>query len=147
MAKQGSGKRFIIVGGAVVVFAAVIAYFGLLYPPSDSDVAGTIGAAKRHVTEQITSDDVVLQGMDLQQFMQTDTFDRLIHNEEAMSLLSVLRLGVNLGMLDRVALDAVNELCVAVQPGHLQKRAGETLDPKSRDAIRADLIREHLGAS
>jgi hypothetical protein len=55
-----SRKRFIYGGAFIVVVAAAVAYFAFQYPPSDGEVAGTIGAADRYRAEQITSDDVVV---------------------------------------------------------------------------------------
>ena len=43
-----SKKTWTLIGGLVVV-AAVVAYFGFLYPPADKDVAGTIAPAERYV--------------------------------------------------------------------------------------------------
>ncbi|MHC4469878.1 MAG: protein arginine kinase [Planctomycetota bacterium] len=69
---------------------------------------------------------------------------RSITSEETMNLLSAVRLGVNVGLIDDMPVEAVNELFVVTQPGHLQKMEGRELDPKERDHIRARFIRTKL---
>jgi protein arginine kinase len=69
---------------------------------------------------------------------------RTIASEEAMELLSSVRLGVLLELLDRPPLAALNELFVLIQPAHLQKSAGREVDPDDRDVRRASLLRERL---
>jgi protein arginine kinase len=69
---------------------------------------------------------------------------RAISSEEAMFLLSHLRLGVVLGRVEHIDLDVINELMIAVQSAHLQKRIGQPLDGEGRSIARADLIRDRL---
>lgn len=66
---------------------------------------------------------------------------RLISSQEAMVLLSHLRLGLHLGRTDGVSLDTVNDLFLRIQPAHLQLSAGRLLDANQRDIFRAQLIR------
>jgi protein arginine kinase len=66
---------------------------------------------------------------------------RTITSEETTALLSALRLGVSLGLIDDFGRDQVNELFVLTQPGHLQKAEGRELDPGERDVKRAEFIR------
>jgi len=73
------------------------------------------------------------------------THARLIRTEEVLSLLSHLRLGVNLGRIDKVDIRTINELFLLTQPAHLQKLAGLEMDPARRRQARADLIRRRLG--
>ena len=69
---------------------------------------------------------------------------RLITSEETINLLSALRMGVDLGLLDTISRGTVNQIFIQSQPAHLQKLAGSALTPKERDALRANLIREKL---
>jgi protein arginine kinase len=69
---------------------------------------------------------------------------RSMSSEEAMDLLSSVRLGVNVELIDDMPVEAVNELFVVTQPGHLQKMEGRELDPKERDSLRASFIRSKL---
>jgi protein arginine kinase len=68
----------------------------------------------------------------------------LISSQEALYLLSSVRLGVNLGRIPNVSLATVNELFLLTQPAHLQIRAGKMLDADQRDTLRAKVIREYL---
>ncbi len=69
---------------------------------------------------------------------------RLITSEEAIGLLSLLRMGVDLGILEAIPRRTLNQIFIQSQPAHLQKLAGSALTPEKRDALRARLIRERL---
>lgn len=69
---------------------------------------------------------------------------RLLKTEEAMQLLSLVRLGVFLGVIDSVDPGLVSQLTPLVQPAHLQKVLGRPLDQAERRAERASMIRAHL---
>ncbi len=72
-------------------------------------------------------------------------FSHIISSQEAMQLLSDVRLGVELGVIRGIDRRVLNELLVAIRPGYLQKIAGRELDAMERDTRRADLIRQTLG--
>ncbi|MCA8940246.1 MAG: ATP--guanido phosphotransferase, partial [Planctomycetes bacterium] len=71
---------------------------------------------------------------------------RQINVEETMSHLSMLRLGISLGVVgpEVMPIDRLNELFIICQPAHLQKREGKSLTPEERDVLRASIIRERL---
>lgn len=69
---------------------------------------------------------------------------RQISSEETMELLSSVRLGINLGLVDDIEISTVNELCIQTQPAHLQKIRGQVLETSERNASRAGLLRERL---
>ena len=71
---------------------------------------------------------------------------RVIGTEEVLQLLSHVRLGVNLGRLDKVDIRTINELFLLTQPAHLQRITGAEMDPATRRIARARLIRQRLGA-
>jgi protein arginine kinase len=64
--------------------------------------------------------------------------------EETMDLLSSVRLGVNLSLLDDITIATVNELFIHTQPAHLQKLMGALLDGEERNAARARYLRTRL---
>lgn len=68
----------------------------------------------------------------------------LISSQEALYLLSSVRLGVNLGRVRDISLATINDLFLVTQPAHLQIRAGRILDPDQRDTLRAQVIRQRL---
>lgn len=69
---------------------------------------------------------------------------RIMSSLEAMNLLSTLRLGKELGMLDTMSRVAINQLMIVVQPAHLQKIYNQILDVQDRDAARAEFLRRNL---
>ncbi|HDS00594.1 MAG TPA: protein arginine kinase [candidate division Zixibacteria bacterium] len=71
-------------------------------------------------------------------------YARVLTSEETMNLLSAVRLGMALGVLDMIPLTLLNEILVQAQPAHIQKVAGKNVSPSERDAKRAELIRARL---
>lgn len=69
---------------------------------------------------------------------------RLLSHDEAMNLLSNLRVGVATGTLDTVSLDTVNALMNDVQPASLMTAERRDMEPAERDAARAELVRKAL---
>lgn len=71
---------------------------------------------------------------------------RVVSSQEALQLLSDVRLGIDLGLLDGLKPEILQELLVAIRPAHLQRRTGRELSPAERDVLRAALIRERIAA-
>ncbi len=69
---------------------------------------------------------------------------RVMQADEALDYLSALRLGLELGLLRRVTGAVLDELALAVQPGHLQQHLGSRAEPEQRDTVRADWLRGRL---
>lgn len=67
-----------------------------------------------------------------------------ISSEETMHLLSSVRMGVNLGLIDDLAIPTVNELFIQTQPAHLQKLRGSSLESGERNVARASYLRSRL---
>lgn len=67
-----------------------------------------------------------------------------ISSEETMLLLSSVRMGINLGLIDDLEIPTVNELFIHTQPAHLQKLQGRALDSDDRNAARAAYLRSRL---
>jgi protein arginine kinase len=67
-----------------------------------------------------------------------------ISSEETMHLLSSVRMGVNLGLINDLEIPTVNQLFIHTQPAHLQKLAGVELDTSDRNIERAAYLRRHL---
>ena len=68
----------------------------------------------------------------------------MMTSEETMDLLSNVRLGVNLGLIDDINITEVNELFIQTQPAHLQKLLGRSLDSEERNSERARFLRNRL---
>jgi protein arginine kinase len=69
-----------------------------------------------------------------------------ISSKETMNLLSLMRLGVDIGMFPGVERSLVDQLFIMTQPAHLQKQHSEKLSAEERDLLRADMVRERLKA-
>ena len=74
----------------------------------------------------------------------TLTSARSISSEETMHLLSSLRMGIRLGLIENLDAGTVNELFIHTQPAHLQKLQGETLETEKRNLARATYLRRRL---
>jgi len=73
-------------------------------------------------------------------------FARVLTFEEALGMLSDIRLGVDLGIVRGLETKTINELLVLTRPAFLDKKAGREMTPQERDASRAAVIREKLAA-
>jgi len=69
----------------------------------------------------------------------------IITSTETIDLLSLVRLGVDLGVIKQSDRTLINELFVITQPAHLQKMEKKKLGPNQRDVKRAEIIRQKLG--
>ena len=69
---------------------------------------------------------------------------KLISSHEALFLLSNLRMGVNMGRIDNIPIDAINELSLLIQPAHMQLNCGKALEAEQRDVLRTRILRTHL---
>src|SRR6266851_2675959 len=67
-----------------------------------------------------------------------------ISSKETMNLLSLMRLGVDLGIFPDLERCLIDELFIVTQPAHLQRRFTEKLGAEERDLLRADMLRERL---
>lgn len=68
----------------------------------------------------------------------------IITSNETVELLSMLRLGHDLGVVKDVQRHMINELFILTQPAHLQKIKGAKLSASERDVERAKIIRDKL---
>ncbi len=70
-----------------------------------------------------------------------------ISSEETMHLLSSVRMGINLGLIDDLEIPTVNELFIHTQPAHLQKLRNAALESGERNVARACYLRERLASN
>lgn len=71
---------------------------------------------------------------------------RLLSSEEALRLLSDVRLGIDLGIIPNIPAQVAKELILLTRVGLLQKVVGKELDPGERDYYRAAMVRSRLHA-
>src|SRR5258706_3070990 len=67
-----------------------------------------------------------------------------VSSKETMNLLSLMRLGVDVGLFPGVDRSLVDEMFILTQPAHLQKQHSEKLSAEERDLLRADMVRDRL---
>lgn len=68
----------------------------------------------------------------------------VIASDEALNLLSFIRLAVDFGMLPEANRADVDRLVIQCQPGHVQYAAQQGIEPEARDIARADKLREEF---
>jgi protein arginine kinase len=67
-----------------------------------------------------------------------------ISSKETMNLLSLMFLGLDLGLFPTLERALVNELFLITQPAHLQKQFSGKLTAEERDVLRANMLRDRL---
>jgi protein arginine kinase len=68
----------------------------------------------------------------------------VISSKEAKNLLSLLRLGLDLGYFPEMDPEVVDELFIVTEPAHIQHRECKKMSPEERDIMRATQLRERL---
>lgn len=71
---------------------------------------------------------------------------RVLTSEEVMNLLSAVRLGHAMKIIDFLDLALINDILLLSQPAHLQVYYGSEMDSNRRDFVRAQMVREKLRA-
>ncbi len=67
---------------------------------------------------------------------------RIVSSKEALELLSLVRLGVDLGIITDIDNALINDLFIITQPAHLQKISRRKISSRQRDIKRAKIMRE-----
>lgn len=107
----------------------------------------------KSITEQLANSELKTRESMMQSFEYQDKIGRsygilitarLISHNEAVKLLSNLRMGICEGLIDSVDLETVDSLMLKIQPASLMRHKGTRLSPEERDRVRAELIREEL---
>jgi protein arginine kinase len=69
---------------------------------------------------------------------------RVLTSDEVMNLLSAIRLGHAMKIIDFLDVALINDILLLSQPAHLQKYYGSEMDSNRRDFVRAQMVREKL---
>jgi protein arginine kinase len=72
------------------------------------------------------------------------TYAHAMSSKEALNLLSIIKLGVDLGAFPEDRRLPIDQLFIDTQPAHLQKSSQQKLSAEERDHLRAQIIRERL---
>jgi protein arginine kinase len=70
----------------------------------------------------------------------------VLNSGEAMNLLSLLRLGVDLALFPDTSRAVIDRLLIEAQPGHLQHAQKGELEPGQRDVLRAERLRAEFAS-
>jgi protein arginine kinase len=68
----------------------------------------------------------------------------LLSSGEAMNLLSLIRLGIDLAVFPDASRSVIDRLFIEAQPGHLQHAQKGEFDPAQRDLLRAARLRSEF---
>ena len=68
----------------------------------------------------------------------------VVNSNEAMNLLSLMRLAVDFGMLPEENRTDIDRLFIECQPGHIQFEARQGIEPDERDVTRASKLRKEF---
>ncbi len=69
---------------------------------------------------------------------------RLISSDEVLNLISAVRFGIGMGIINDVDIDTLNEIMLVTRPGNIQLFYNEILEEQERDVKRAEYIRAKL---
>jgi protein arginine kinase len=72
------------------------------------------------------------------------TYAHAMPSKEALNLLSVIKIGIDLGAFPEHQRLQIDELFIETQPAHLQKNSQQKLNAEERDYLRAQIIRDRL---
>src|SRR5256712_1075668 len=72
------------------------------------------------------------------------TYAHAMASQKALNLLSIIKLGSDLGAFPEERRFSIDELFIETQPAHLQKTSQQKLNAEERDHLRAQIIRERL---
>nr|WP_286169981.1 protein arginine kinase [Halocella sp. SP3-1] len=122
----------------------------------------TLGHSERDIIDNLNSVSKQIIGQEKQarqyllQEKESEVIDRIrrsfgilnfaykISSDEAMKLISNVKLGIDMGIIDNVDKKVLSELMVLTRPAHIQKINGKELSISERDIKRSELIQTRL---
>ena len=124
----------------------------------------TLGRAEEEIVENLTA--VTRQIIDKEKEARKVLFDnnriqiedkiwrslgvmknaRVMNSQECMKLLSDVRLGVDVGIIENIPTQLLNEIMIETQSASIQKQSGKELSARERDIIRAEMVRNKVEA-
>ena len=135
----GSGGMVMTKKAMLGLAAAAAIVFGVFavrgFPTVDRGTEGTIGAAKKYQAPQMAASDVKTGDASVQEFLQSDTFDRLMKDPQARALLADASFREH--MRNQAFADAMRDAAVrgALRNAQLARIFGD-------DEARAELARQ-----
>lgn len=107
-------------------------------------IAVQLIAQEKSLREKMVTDDRAVDNIWRSYGLLTNA--RMISSDEFMQLISNVRLGVSVGLIDSVSMDTINRLTVNAQAGMISMHEGRDMTAAERDKARAEMIRAGLGS-
>lgn len=107
-------------------------------------VISQVAAHEQNAREKLLEDDPGMVADKIGRAYGVLRHAHMIDSKEALNLLSLLRLGGNLGFFPQDTVVLCDSLLMDIQPAHLQLLNGGKLSPEERDVIRAEIVRSRL---
>jgi protein arginine kinase len=110
-----------------------------------------VGVTKKIIDNERTARNLIMKKQtleledDIYRSLGMLRYTRLITTSECLSLLSKVRMGIELGIINDIDIKKLDNLFINVQPATIQLQNGREMDNRGRDIARAKLIRETLG--
>lgn len=107
----------------------------------------------KNITEQLVNQEKITRERLFKSIETKDTvyrsmgilkYAKSISHDEAMQLLSNVRLGIVSGEINDVSCETIDKLFTQIQPAGLMVKENKKLSPEERDIIRAELIQAAL---
>jgi len=107
-------------------------------------VIAQVAGHERNAREKLLEDDPEMVADKIGRAYGTLRHAHIIDSKEALTHLSMLRLGGSLGFFPPSTVVMCDTLLMDIQPAHLQLHSERTLTPEERDSIRAKIVRSRL---
>jgi len=118
---------------------------------AETDIIDNLSSVTRQIIEQeknarerLLEEQGVRVKDSIKRSLGTLKYAYQISSDEAMKLLSNVKLGIDMGIIDNVDNKVLSELLVLIRPAHIQKINGKELGAVERDIKRAELIQARL---
>ena len=99
---------------------------------------------ERHARLKLVEDDPQMIADKISRAYGLLKYAYVIDSKEALTHLSLIRLGADMGCFPKDAIKLCDSLLMDIEPAHLQHLADRKLSPEERDTIRAEIIRSRL---
>lgn len=107
-------------------------------------VISQVASHEQNAREKLLEDDPEMVSDKIGRAYGVLRYAHIIDSKEALTHLSLLRLGGVLGFFSPETVVLCDSLLMDIQPAHLQLHSGRKLAPEERDAIRAEIVRDRL---
>ena len=107
-------------------------------------VAEHIVQAENNARDKLRSESPLMLHDQVGRAYATLRFAHILNSKEALTQLSLLRLGADMDLITGCDRSVIDMLLLEIQPAHLQLAAKRDLSPEERDSRRAEITRQRL---